>query len=59
MASQQGSDEADIRQQVARLAEAIRAMDLEGVMSKYAPDVVSFDIEPLQHVGAEAKKKPC
>ena len=58
MASQQASDEADIRQQVARLVEAIRAMDLEGVMSMYAPDVVSFDIEaPLQHVGAEAKRK--
>lgn len=27
-------------------------------MSIYAPDVVSFDIEPpLQHVGAEAKRK--
>ena len=27
-------------------------------MSIYAPDVVSFDVEPpLQHVGAEAKRK--
>jgi ketosteroid isomerase-like protein len=51
-------DEADIRQRIDKWAEAIRAMDLEGVMSIYARDIVSFDIEPpLQHVGAEAKKK--
>jgi uncharacterized protein (TIGR02246 family) len=37
---------------------ALRAMDLEGVMSLYAPDIVSFDIvPPLRHVGAEAKRK--
>jgi ketosteroid isomerase-like protein len=50
--------EADIRQRIDKLAMAIRAMDLEGVMSIYAPDIVSFDVEPpLQHVGAEAKRK--
>ena len=33
-------------------------MDLDSVMSIYAPDIVSFDVEPpLQHVGAEAKGK--
>ena len=33
-------------------------MDLERVMSFYAPDIVSFDIvPPLQHVGAGAKRK--
>jgi ketosteroid isomerase-like protein len=33
-------------------------MDLNGVMSMYAPDIVSFDIEPpLQHLGADAKGK--
>jgi len=38
--------------------EALRAMDLEGVMSLYAPDIVSFDIvPPLRHVGATAKEK--
>jgi uncharacterized protein (TIGR02246 family) len=58
MATQHASDEADIRQRIAKLAEAIRAMDLEGVMSIYAPDIVSFDIvPPLQHVGAAAKRK--
>ena len=58
MATQHASDEADIRQRIDKLVEAIRAMDLEGVMSMYAPDIVSFDIvPPLQHVGAEAKRK--
>jgi ketosteroid isomerase-like protein len=40
MATQQASDEADIRQRIDKLAAAIRAMDPEGVMSVYAPDVV-------------------
>jgi uncharacterized protein (TIGR02246 family) len=58
MATQHASDEADIRQRIDKLVEAIRAMDLEGVMSIYAPDIVSFDIvPPLQHLGAEAKRK--
>src|SRR5262245_33024104 len=58
MAGQHSSDEADIRRRIDTLVEAIRNMDLEGVMSSYAPDIVSFDIEPpLQHLGAEAKRK--
>ncbi len=57
MATQRANDEADIRQRIDKLAEAIRAMDLEGVMSIYTPDLVSFDIvPPLQHVEAEAKR---
>ena len=56
MATQHAADEADIRQRINQLTEAIRAMDLERVMSFYAPDIVSFDIvPPLQHLGAEAK----
>ena len=58
MATQRSIDEADIRRRIDKLAEAIRAMDLDSVMSIYAPDIVSFDIvPPLQHVGAEAKRK--
>jgi uncharacterized protein (TIGR02246 family) len=58
VATRHANDEADIRQRIDELAEAIRAMDLEGVMSIYAPDIVSFDIEPpLQHVGADAKRR--
>jgi uncharacterized protein (TIGR02246 family) len=58
MATQRASEEAEIRRRLDRLVEAIRAMDLDSVMPIYAPDIVSFDIEPpLQHVGAEAKRK--
>jgi uncharacterized protein (TIGR02246 family) len=58
MATQHGSDEADIRRQIDKAVEAIRAMDLEGLKSIYAPNIVSFDVNPpLQHVGAEAKWK--
>jgi ketosteroid isomerase-like protein len=33
-------------------------MDLEGVMSNYAPDIVSFDVQPpLRQVGAAGKRK--
>jgi hypothetical protein len=38
-------DEAQIRVQIDKLAEAIRNADLEGVKPRYAPDVVSFDVE--------------
>ena len=58
MATQRAIDEADIRQRIDKLVEAIRAMDLEGVKPIYAPDIVSFDIvPPLQHVGAAAQWK--
>jgi uncharacterized protein (TIGR02246 family) len=58
MATQRTIDETDIRQRIDTWAAAIRAMDLEGVMSIYAPDIVSFDVEPpLQYAGAEAKRK--
>jgi uncharacterized protein (TIGR02246 family) len=51
-------DEVEIRQRIDKMAAAIRSMDLEGLMPIYAPDIVSFDIEPpLQHLGAEAKRK--
>ena len=58
MATEPATDEADIRQRIDRCVEALRAMDLEGVMSLYAPDIVSFDIvPPLRHLGAKAKEK--
>jgi uncharacterized protein (TIGR02246 family) len=58
MVTQHAADEADIRQLIDRLVEAVRTMDLDGVKPIYAPDIVSFDIvPPLQHVGAEAKWK--
>ncbi|GLZ77894.1 hypothetical protein Afil01_27010 [Actinorhabdospora filicis] len=49
-------DETAIRAHVARIAEGIRAKDLDALRRLYAADVVSFDVEPpLQHVGVEAK----
>ena len=58
MATQHAIDEADIRRRIQQGAAAVRAMDLEGVMALYAPDVVSFDIgSPLRHQGAHAKRK--
>jgi uncharacterized protein (TIGR02246 family) len=58
MAIQRATDEANIRQQIDKWLKALRALDLEGVMSLYAPDIVSFDlVPPLRHVGAKAKEK--
>ena len=58
MATAFASDEADIRERVDLLAEAVRVMDLERVMAMYARDLVSFDIEPpLRHIGADAKRQ--
>lgn len=58
MATPRVTDEADIRWRIDNGVKAIRAMDLEGVMALYAPDIVSFDIgPPLRHLGAEAKRK--
>jgi ketosteroid isomerase-like protein len=58
MATQREIDEIAIRQRIDTLVEAIRTMDLDRMKSIYAPDIVSFDIQPpLQHLGAEAKMK--
>ncbi|MEV5753076.1 nuclear transport factor 2 family protein [Actinoallomurus sp. NPDC052308] len=58
MPAQREVDEAEIRQQIGKMVEGIRAKDLEGLRRFYATDVVSFDVEPpLQHVGIAAKLK--
>ena len=46
MTTQQAVEEAAIRQQIEKLVEAIRAMDLEGLKPIYARDLVSFDAGP-------------
>ena len=38
--------EALIRQRVEDLVKALRAKDIDGIMSFYAPNMVSFDIVP-------------
>jgi uncharacterized protein (TIGR02246 family) len=45
-------NEAAIRELVASLVKAIHTKDINGVMSVFAPEVVSFDLgPPLQHGG--------
>ena len=58
MATQHAIDEAGIRRRIGKWTEAICARDLDGVMSLYAPHIVSFDLDPpLQYTGVEAKRK--
>src|SRR5262245_56450145 len=50
--------EAVIRERVQHLVKALRAKDIDGVVSLYAPDLVSFDFTPpLRYVGAERKRR--
>jgi uncharacterized protein (TIGR02246 family) len=50
--------EAQIRRLVDGWAKALRAKDVDGVMSYYAPDILLFDIAPpLQNKGADAYRK--
>jgi ketosteroid isomerase-like protein len=58
MPAQHPAEEAGIRQRFDKLAEAIRAADLDGVMPIYAPDIVTYDVQsPLRRFGAEGKRK--
>ena len=50
--------ESEIRQHLGKIVEGLRAKDLDALRKLYAPDVVSYDVEPpLQHVGVDAKLK--
>ncbi|MFE6647821.1 YybH family protein [Nocardioides sp. NPDC057772] len=50
------AQEAAIRRQIEKVIDGLRAKDLDALREAYAPEVVSFDVEPpLQHVGIEAK----
>jgi uncharacterized protein (TIGR02246 family) len=49
--------EAVIRQGVEKWAKAIRARDLDRVLSLYAPNIVSFDLDPPLHYSGEANKR--
>ncbi len=50
--------EADIRQRVEGWAKALRAKDIDTVMSLYAPNIVSFDLDPpLRYAGTEEKRR--
>jgi ketosteroid isomerase-like protein len=48
-------DEARIRELIEERVRAIRAMNVDALMSNHAPDVVMFDaLDPLRYVGSEA-----
>jgi ketosteroid isomerase-like protein len=51
--------EALIRQRVEDYAKAISAKDIDGVMSFFAPNLVSFDIaiKTLRYAGADSKRR--
>jgi len=50
--------EAVIRKRVEDYAKAVRAKDIDGVMSLYAPNVVSFDVNPpLRYAGTDSKRR--
>jgi uncharacterized protein (TIGR02246 family) len=52
------NDEAQIRELIDRWLKSLRAKDLDGIMSCYAPDILLFDIlPPLQYVGTDAYRK--
>jgi ketosteroid isomerase-like protein len=45
-------DEAQVRECIDGWARALRGKDVDGVMSHYTPDILTFDLAPpLQHVG--------
>jgi ketosteroid isomerase-like protein len=51
-------NEAVIRHRIESGVSAVRARDIEGVMSLYAPDVVSFDVSPpLRYEGTDGKRR--
>ena len=52
------NEEAEIKRVIERYIEAMRARDLDGVMTMYAPQIVTFDlVPPLHYVGIEAMRK--
>ncbi|MGB8319329.1 MAG: nuclear transport factor 2 family protein [Ignavibacteriaceae bacterium] len=53
---QNAIDETDIQRQMEDHVKALCNMDLEGLMSIYSPDIVSFDVEGT-YLGTEAKRK--
>lgn len=52
------NDEVEIKRVIENYIEAFRVKDIDGIMSMYAPEVVTFDVvPPLQYVGADAMRK--
>jgi ketosteroid isomerase-like protein len=52
------ADEARIRDLIEERVRAVRARDVDALMSAHAPDVVMFDaLDPLRYVGSEAVRE--
>ena len=51
------TDEARIRDRIDEWARALRAKDIEALMTIYDPDMVTYDLMPLQTLGANAYRK--
>jgi uncharacterized protein (TIGR02246 family) len=55
IANNAATDEAAVRTVIDALADAVRAKDVEAMISLCAPDVVTFDmVPPIKHEGADA-----
>jgi uncharacterized protein (TIGR02246 family) len=58
MNTKKNEDETRIQQLIDGWANALRAKDIDGVMSHYAPDILVFDIAPpLLYKGANAYRR--
>ena len=51
------SADTPIRECIEAWAQALRAKDLNALMAHYASDIVTFDVMPLQTLGADAYRK--
>jgi len=50
-------EDAQIRECMDALAQALRAKDINALMAQYAPDNVTFDLRPPLQVGVDAYRK--
>lgn len=58
MTAQHDKDEAEIKALIDDAVEAVRAKNVNNIMSAYAPELVSFDIvPPLRYAGVEAYRQ--
>lgn len=58
MENSQATDEAQLRALIEERVEAVRAKDINGLMSHHAPDVLMFDaLNPLQYLGSDKVKE--
>lgn len=56
MTTRRTTDEDEIRRHIHKIVDGLRRKDPEALRPLYAPDIVSFDVQPpLQHVGVDAK----